>query len=100
MPVPMAVMPATMRDLFQPDLVIAFEDSRIRLVQFVENSVALGNTGNRPARPGYARNRHGADDAQHSSEKQPTFHQKPPELLTIGTSFPRPNRLQRQCRSD
>ena len=52
MPATIAVMPATMGDLFQSDLVIAFEDSRIRLVQFIENSVALGNTGNRPAGPG------------------------------------------------
>ncbi|KRB26283.1 MULTISPECIES: hypothetical protein [Mesorhizobium] len=73
-------MPATMGNLFQFDLFTAFEDSRIRLIQLVENSVALGNTGNSPAGPGYARNRHRADDAQHSSEKQPTFHQKPPEL--------------------
>ena len=42
-------MPATMGDLLDLDRVIAFEDSRIRLVQFIENSVALGNTGNRAA---------------------------------------------------
>lgn len=73
-----AVMPAAMGDLLHLDLVIAFEDSRIRLVQFIENSVALGNTGNRATRPDYARKRHGPRNAQQSSEKQPTFHQNLP----------------------
>ena len=49
MPATIAVMPATMGNLFQFDLFTAFEDSRIRLIQLVENSVALGNTGNSPA---------------------------------------------------
>ena len=45
-------MPTTMGDLLDLDPVIPFEDSRIRLVQFIENSVALGNTGNRAAGSG------------------------------------------------
>ena len=73
-----AVMPATMGDLFHFDVIIAFEDSRIRLVQLIENSVALGNTGNRATRSDYARKRHGPRNAQQSSEKQPTFHQNLP----------------------
>ena len=71
-------MPTTMGDLLDLDPVIPFEDSRIRLVQFIENSVALGNTGNRAAGSDYARKRHGPRNAQHSSEKQPTFHQNLP----------------------
>jgi hypothetical protein len=47
-----AVIPITMGDLFQFGLVIPFEDSRIRLVQFIENSVAVGNTGDRAAGSG------------------------------------------------
>jgi hypothetical protein len=58
-----AVMPAAMGDLLHLDLVIAFEHSRIRLVQFIENSVALGNTGNRAAGSGHARKRHGPRNA-------------------------------------
>jgi hypothetical protein len=58
-----AVMPAAMGDLLHLDLVIAVEDSRIRLVQLIENSVALGNTGNREAGSGYARKRHGPRNA-------------------------------------
>jgi hypothetical protein len=73
-----AMMPTTVRDLFHFEVVIAFEDSRIRLVQFIENSVALGNAGNRASRSGYARKRHGPRNAQHSREKQPTFHQNLP----------------------
>jgi len=58
-----AMMPTTMGDLLDLDPVIPFEDSRIRLVQFIENSVALGNTGNRPAGSDYARKRHGPRNA-------------------------------------
>jgi len=71
-------MPTTMGDLLDLDPVIPFEDSRIRLVQFIENSVALRNTGNRAAGSGYARKCHGPRNAQHSCEKQPTFHQNLP----------------------
>ncbi|MBZ9930922.1 hypothetical protein LB570_12510, partial [Mesorhizobium sp. BR1-1-5] len=39
-----AKMPVAMRDLLYLDRFIPFEDSRIRLVQFIENSVSLGNT--------------------------------------------------------
>ncbi len=63
----MAVMPATMGNLLHLDRVIAFEDSRIRLVQLVENSVALGNTGNRATRSDHARKRHRPRNAQQSS---------------------------------
>ena len=73
-----AMMPTTVRDLFHFEVVIAFEDSRIRLVQFIENSVALRNTGNRAAGSDYTRKRYGPSNAQHSSEKQPTFHQNLP----------------------
>ncbi|WP_181175759.1 hypothetical protein [Mesorhizobium sp. B2-3-4] len=45
----MAMVPATMGNLLEFDFVIPFEDSRIRLVQLIENSVALGNTRNRAA---------------------------------------------------
>lgn len=85
-----AVMPMTMGDLLQFDLVVPFENSGIRLVQLIENSGALRNTGNRAARPGHARKRRGPRNAKHSSKKQPTFHKKPPELLTIDTAIPRP----------
>ena len=71
-------MPTTMGDLLDLDPVIPFEDSRIRLVQFIENSVALRNTGNRAAGSDYTRKRYGPSNAQHSSEKQPTFHQNLP----------------------
>ena len=71
-------MPTTMGDLLDLDPVIPFEDSRIRLVQFIENSLALRNTGNRAAGPDYTRKRYGPSNAQHSSEKQPTFHQNLP----------------------
>lgn len=71
-----AMMSAAMGDLLQFHPVVAFEDSRIRLVQLIENSVALGNTGNRAARANYARKRHGPRNAKQSSEKQPTFHKK------------------------
>ena len=40
-------MPMTVGDLFRFDVVIAFQDSRILLVQLIENSIALGNAGNR-----------------------------------------------------
>ena len=72
------MMPTTMGDLLDLDPVIPFEDSRIRLVQFIENSVALRNTGNRAAGSDYSRKRYGPRNAQHSSEKQPTFHQNLP----------------------
>lgn len=64
-------MPTAMGDLLHLDLVVAFEDSRIRLVQFIENSVtvALGNTGNRAAGSGYACKRNCPRNAKHSSEK-------------------------------
>jgi len=42
-----AMMPMTVGDLFRFDVVIAFQDSRILLVQLIENSIALGNAGNR-----------------------------------------------------
>ncbi|MCA0035389.1 hypothetical protein LB568_31905 [Mesorhizobium sp. B263B2A] len=66
-----ATMPTAMGDLLHLDLVVAFQDSRIRLVQFIENSVtvALGNTGNRAAGSGYARKRNCPRNAKHSSEK-------------------------------
>lgn len=73
-----AMMPAAMGDLLHLDLFITFEDSRIRLVQLIENSIALRNTGNRATRSDYARKRHGPRNAQQSSEKQPTFHQNLP----------------------
>ena len=57
------MMPTTMGDLLDLDPVIPFEDSRIRLVQFIENSVALRNTGNRAAGSDYARKRHGPRNA-------------------------------------
>jgi len=59
----MAAMPVTMGDLFHFDVFIAFENSRIRLVQFIENSVALGNTGNGAAGSGYPSKRHGPRNA-------------------------------------
>ncbi|UVK54936.1 hypothetical protein DBIPINDM_001416 [Mesorhizobium sp. AR02] len=61
----MAAMPATMGDLLYLylDPVIPFEDSRIRLVQFIENSIALGNTGNRAAGSGYSSKRHSPRNA-------------------------------------
>ncbi len=59
----MAVMPATMGDLLHFDRVIAFEDSRIRLVQLIQNSVALGNTGNRAAGSDHSSKRHGPRNA-------------------------------------
>lgn len=63
-PMPMvAMMPATMGDLLHFDVLIAFEDSRIRLVQFIENSVALGNTGNRAAGSDHSSKRHGPRNA-------------------------------------
>jgi hypothetical protein len=73
-----AMMSAAMGDLLHFDPVIAFEDSLIRLVQFIENSVALGNTGNRAARADYARKRDSPRNAKQSSKKQPTFHQNLP----------------------
>jgi hypothetical protein len=42
-----AMMPTTMGNLLELDAVIAFQDSRILLVQLIENSIALGNAGNR-----------------------------------------------------
>jgi hypothetical protein len=57
------VMPATVGDLLHFDRVIAFEDSRIRLVQFIENSIALGNTGNRAAGSDHSSKRHGPRNA-------------------------------------
>jgi len=42
-----AMMPTTVGDLLEFDAVIAFENSRILLVQFIENSIALGNAGDR-----------------------------------------------------
>lgn len=49
-----AAIPSAMGDLLHLDLLVAFEDSRIRLVQFIENSVTvgLGNAGNRAAGSG------------------------------------------------
>jgi len=41
------MMPTTVGDLLEFDAVIAFENSRILLVQFIENSIALGNAGDR-----------------------------------------------------
>ncbi len=73
-----AMMSAAMGDLLHFDPVIAFEDSLIRLVQLIENSVALGNTGNRAARADYARKRDSPRNAKQSSKKQPTFHQNLP----------------------
>ncbi|WP_181182935.1 hypothetical protein [Mesorhizobium sp. B3-2-1] len=70
--------PAAIGDLLQFDLIVPFEDSRIRLVQFIENSIALGNTGKRAARSGHARKRHCPRNAKHSSKKQPTFHENLP----------------------
>ncbi|WP_027054446.1 hypothetical protein [Mesorhizobium erdmanii] len=77
-PAVVAMMPAAMGDLLHLDVVIAFEDSRIRLVQLIENSVALGNTCDGAAGSGYARECHGPRNAQQSCEKQPTFHQNLP----------------------
>ncbi|WP_179297800.1 hypothetical protein [Mesorhizobium carmichaelinearum] len=65
----MPAIPVTMGDLLHLDPVIPFEDSRIRLVQFIENSIALGNTGNRAAGSDCGRQRHCPRNAQHSSEK-------------------------------
>ncbi|WP_181173694.1 hypothetical protein [Mesorhizobium sp. B2-3-12] len=77
--VPMvATMPAAMRDLLQLDRLIPFEDRRIRLVQLIENSVALGNTCNRAAGSGYTSKRHCPRNAKQSSKKQPTFHKDLP----------------------
>ncbi|WP_224690842.1 hypothetical protein [Mesorhizobium sp. BH1-1-4] len=73
-----AEMPAAMRDLLQFDFVIPFEDRRIRLVQLIENSVALGNTCNRAAGSGYTSKRHCPRNAKQSSKKQPTFHKDLP----------------------
>ncbi|AGB48235.1 hypothetical protein Mesau_06016 [Mesorhizobium australicum WSM2073] len=73
-----AKMPVPMRDLLQLDRVIPFEDSRIRLVQFIKNSVSLGNTGYRAAGSGHARKRRCPREAKHSSKKQPTFHKNLP----------------------
>ncbi|MEI9414493.1 hypothetical protein [Mesorhizobium sp. Cs1321R2N1] len=67
-------MPTAVGDLLQFDLVIPFEDSRIRLVQLIENSIALGNTGKRAAGSGHACKRNRPRNAKHSSKKQPTFH--------------------------
>lgn len=53
----MAVMPATMGDLLDFNLFIALEDSRIRLVQLIQNSVALGNAGNSAAGADYSSKR-------------------------------------------
>jgi len=47
-----AMMPTTVGDLLDFDAVIAFQDSRILLVQLIENSIALGNAGNRAAGSG------------------------------------------------
>ena len=46
------MMPTTVGDLLDFDAVIAFQDSRILLVQLIENSIALGNAGNRAAGSG------------------------------------------------
>lgn len=64
-------MPTAMGDLLHLDLVVVLEDRRIRLVQFIENSVtvALGNTGNRAAGSGDACKRNCPRNAKHSSEK-------------------------------
>lgn len=64
-----AAIPSAMGYLLHLDLVVVFEDSRIRLVQFIENTVALGNTGNRAAGSGYACKRNCPRNAKHSSEK-------------------------------
>lgn len=72
------VMPASIGDLLQFRSVIPFEEGRIRIVQLVENSVALGNTGNSAAGSGHARKRHRTRNAKHSSKKQPTFHKNLP----------------------
>jgi hypothetical protein len=70
------VMPAAMRDFLDFDLILAvLEHCRIGLFQFIENSVAFGNSGNRFAWSGQADKRSRPRNAQHSSEKQPTFHQ-------------------------
>ena len=53
-----AAMPATMGDLLDFDLFVALEDSRIRLVQLIQNSVALGNTGNSAAGADYSSKRY------------------------------------------
>ncbi|WP_181169856.1 hypothetical protein [Mesorhizobium sp. B2-3-13] len=71
-------MPTAVGDLLQFDLVIPFEDSRIRLVQLIENSIALGNTGKRAAGSGHACKRNRPRNAKHSSKKQPTFHKNLP----------------------
>ncbi|WP_188393821.1 hypothetical protein [Mesorhizobium sp. SARCC-RB16n] len=70
----MPAMPVAMGDLLQLCSVIPFEEGRIRLVKLIENSVALGNTGNRAAGSGHARKHHRPRKAKHSSKKQPTFH--------------------------
>ncbi|MEP6565761.1 MAG: hypothetical protein ABJB10_11540 [Mesorhizobium sp.] len=76
-PVMVVVMPA-MGDLLHFGLIVSVEDRRIRFVEFIENSVAVRNTGNRLAGPGYASKRDHPRNAKHSGEKQATFHRNLP----------------------
>ena len=81
-------MPVAVRDLLDLGLIVPFEEGGILLVEFVENPITARNAGYRLAGPGDARKRDHPRDAKHSREKQPTFHRKPPELLTIDRSLP------------
>jgi hypothetical protein len=66
---PASVMVAVMRDQLDFGWVVAVEDRIVRLVEFVENPVAGGNSGNGLARSGQACKCGCPRNAQHSSQK-------------------------------
>ena len=77
-PMIMVVMPA-MGDQIHFGLIISLENRWIRFVEFIENSVAVRNTGNRLAGPGNGSKRDHPRNAKHSGEKQATFHRNLPD---------------------
>ena len=68
-PMPAAMVVAAMRDQLDFRRVVAIEDGIVRSVEFVENPVAGGNSGNGLARSGQACKCGCPRNAQHSSQK-------------------------------
>ena len=70
-PAPMSasVIMAMVRDQLDFGRIFAVEDRIVRLVEFVENSIAGGNSGNGLARSGQACKCGCPRNAQHSSQK-------------------------------
>ncbi|TIR27596.1 MAG: hypothetical protein E5X34_01450 [Mesorhizobium sp.] len=98
-PVPISVMVTPVGDQLHFGRIVAFEDCILRLVEFVQDPVATGNAGNRLAGSGQASKCRRPRNAKHSSQKQPTFHQKPPELVEPRQLFPHPQRAPASDRS-